>query len=197
MENNDKIEKAKELYLMLLISDPGYPLKIYRDSLLILGAIIRGEEKDGSDIPYPLLCPVNEELTGTDLAIAWMREAIFENMILQCFPKEILTMLPSAKDAPINICEAVLLQATGCILLKKDPFSLILTKAEAQRIVDRFRELTVEESLAHLNAANETLCKALRLDQKQGKEKIAALQRTLCHRCRTESGERIFHLIFP
>ncbi|MBQ1252208.1 MAG: hypothetical protein IIY02_04755 [Firmicutes bacterium] len=196
MEDNNKLEKAKELYLMLLISEPGYPLKIYRDSVLILGSIIRGETADIRDIPYPLFCPVNQNLTGLDLAIEWMRQAIFENMILQCFPKDILSMLPSSDDAPVNLCEAVLLQAAGCILLKKDPFSLLLTKEEAKRITDRFRELGEEKSIAHLDAAKEQLCKVLRLDQPQGKEKIATLLRSMYERSINKNEKTLFRFIF-
>ena len=79
MEEKNKLEKAKELYLMLLISDHGYPLQIYRDSILAIGSILRGETKDFSHLPYPLLFPIEENLTGLDLAIAWMQQAIFEN----------------------------------------------------------------------------------------------------------------------
>ena len=196
MEEKNKLEKAKELYLMLLISDHGYPLQIYRDSILAIGSILRGETKDFSHLPYPLLFPIEENLTGLDLAIAWMQQAIFENMILGCFPKDLFSVLPMNNYAPVNICESVIFNAIGCILLKKDPFSLFLTDEEANIIANRCRELGEEKTLAHLEAAEKILYDALRLSQPQGKENLHSILKSLYYRIQKEDAKEIFRFIF-
>ncbi|MBR5328915.1 MAG: hypothetical protein IKV45_01765 [Firmicutes bacterium] len=197
MEPNEMMEKAKELYLMLLISDPQYPLEIYRDSICILGGVIRGEA-DPHTISYPLFCPMDDGLCGMAYAISWMKQAIFENMILNCFPKDIFSMLPqNQSDAPANFCRDVLTHAAARILLKKDPFGIVLNEGQADAVYQRFYTLGEEKSLAFLADAGNKLCKALQLNQPEGEAKIKALINTIYDRCMTEEKEKVFPFVLP
>jgi hypothetical protein len=132
-------------------------------------------EYGSHDIPgsidYPLLVPM-EEYLGVEfilryLSLLCMEDSIlnkFEadpiNRLLHCFDREAEHML-------INLCELVLINAIGCVMLKKDYTVLTLTKSDLVELQNILSGRNKEEVRSLLKESLSQLMEELELNEEQ------------------------------
>ena len=123
------------------------------------------------DIDYPLCRPVPESLQGVEYVIEYLRRVLLENAILARFSRETVIRLLSAycpdyRGLLINLCDPVITNAVGRILLGEDPLPLAI--AEPERLAALFEPLPESRSRAFLRDAAGRLCSLLAIPEAAG-----------------------------
>jgi len=90
-------------------------------------------------IDYQLVNPVSD-LVGVEYLVHYLHNLSLENMFCAMFKPAVIYAIMQEydrqyKDLPVNFFEQVLLNALGCVLLRKDFEAPILTAADRQKMV--------------------------------------------------------------
>ncbi len=85
-------------------------------------------------IDYPLLIPVGDYL-GVEMTTRYLQSLSIEDRMISCFTIDRINLLLHSFDRDaehllINICELVIINSFGCILLNKEVEELTISKAE-------------------------------------------------------------------
>ncbi|MGM9567026.1 MAG: DUF6179 domain-containing protein [Clostridia bacterium] len=165
-------ERAKELWLMTQVITMPIRQRSYEDTIRSIGSFFSRYQhiffahQIPCDIDYPLFKPVPEKNLGVRYIFRWLQQILLENTILREFDKETVIKLlerycPDYRESIINLCEPVLVNAAGCILVGKPPRFLNITEKERIRIENAMLRKTDEENTALLAQAGQQLCREM------------------------------------
>ncbi len=115
------------------------------------------------DIDYQLCRPVPETLLGIDYINEYLKRILIENSILAMFDALLVERLlkhccPDFSQIPINICEPVIVNAAGLLLLEENPFDLDISEAKRNSLAGLLKPLSEEKSRSLLFDAGQKLC---------------------------------------
>ena len=173
-----EIGQAKELWLMTRVIEMPIRQRSYNDTIGSIGSFFSRYRPNffahqiPCDIDYPLFRPIPEDHLGIRYIICWLRQILLENTILREYDKQTVIRLlerycPDYRESVINLCEPVLVNAAGCILVGKPPRFLNITEKERIRIEDAMLRKTDDENIALLARAGLQLCREMNVRSKE------------------------------
>ena len=176
-------ERAKELWLMTQVITMPVRHRSYEDTIRSIGSFFSRYQhiffahQIPCDIDYPLFKPVPEKNMGVRYIFCWLQQILLENTILRQFDKESVILLlerycPDYRESIINLCEPVLVNAAGCILVGKPPRYLNVTEKERTRIENAMLRKTDAENITLLARAGKRLCQEMNVRSEEAAEKI-------------------------
>lgn len=117
-----------------------------------------------ADIDYFLALPL-EDTCGIEYITEWLRRVLIENRFCGRFAPEAVHRMLLRREAdyaglPLNLCEPVLLCATGALMAGCDPLALAPTADALVPLADRFAEGAATAGRL-LKAAADKLCAVL------------------------------------
>ncbi len=163
-----------------------------------------GAHEFPGSIDYPLLVPV-EGYLGVELVAKYLWSLSIEERILSCFSMERINLLlhsfdHEAEHLLINICELVMINSIGCILLHKEVENLSISRVDIAELQDRLSNQDKEEVEDLMTKAFEQLGRELALSEEE-KGYLQGAFPELAHRlwnsCRLGTLERFFILTEP
>ena len=151
LQDNDRKPKSIAYHDTLFQGLPEF----FHDYNMEFGA----HELPGS-IDYPLLIPISDYL-GIEMTARYLQRISLEDRIIRCFTMDRINRLlhlfdREAEHLLINICELVIINSFGCILLNKELSELAISKTEIALLQKRLSSLDKE---AVWNLTTEVLTK--------------------------------------
>lgn len=159
-----KIEEGKQLWKIACISVPEIENISYTDTLRSIGVFFRRYDHHflahqiPCDIDYQLCRPVPEHYQGIEYVNEYLRCIITENGILRLFRRGLVVQLLERycldyKGILINLCEPVIVNATGLSLIRRFPLALQISEDNHLSIVKKFESLNESGARAALAEA--------------------------------------------
>lgn len=188
----ERVAEARMLWERAVLSLPKIPSRALSDTMQGIKRGISHYDVDlfAAEVPaaidYQLMTPVPESTLGIEYVISWLRELLLENYVLSRFePKAVrgvlLRVCPFYSELIINLCENPLQNAIGLLLLKKDPFSLAVSRADRAALTEMFVSLSKEECEGLLCSAARELCAVIALPEEY-QSGVAAFAKSLAPR---------------
>jgi hypothetical protein len=118
-----------------------------------------------TSIDYQLMNPVSD-LVGVEYLVHYLNNLSLENMFCAKFKPAVIHAVMQEydrhyKDLPVNFFEQVLLNALGCVLLRKDFDAPILTAADRQEMISIMQCEDGTSPFALLNNTADSVIEAL------------------------------------
>ena len=119
-------------------------------------------------IDYYLCSPVPEDIMGIDYIIAYLKNIIRENAIINKFPEDSCKRLlfvncHDYKNLPVNLCEPIIINSLGLSIAKEDISKLSCSKDINNRLFDIFRSLTKSQMREYIKDESKRLCGKLKI----------------------------------
>ncbi|MDL2217037.1 DUF6179 domain-containing protein [Christensenellaceae bacterium OttesenSCG-928-M15] len=164
-----RMEDCRRLYEQVKVSAPDGMNIAYQDTIVEIGGFFSRYDLyfAAHDIPcmidYPLLHPVERRL-GLEFIEAYLGCLLFENAFLSRFePAKRISLyeayVPDYAAQIVNLCEPVLTNAIGKLLLKENPYDLDIP--DPGPLAAMLTPLSEAELTGVLNAAAGQLCDML------------------------------------
>lgn len=143
-----RVEKARQLHRLAEATCPDYQDRYRWETIAALGRYLQRYDhlhfahRIPEDLDYPLLTPPPEGLTGIDYCCYYLNCLWLENQILYHFSGKAVAELflhlpPDYWEAPQNLCEPVLTNALGRLLLDKSMDSLLVDPEALLPLLER------------------------------------------------------------
>lgn len=172
---NRDLAEARELWQQACLSAPDVGSISLIDTLKSIGGFFNRYDLRyfahhlPCDIDYQLCLPVPDSLCGVDYLTEYLRRLSIENIILKQFEKKpVISLLErSCRDFRgllVNICEPVITNAFGLVIIGKQPFELEVSNADLKSIADVFEPLPRSEAIQKIDTAGRALCKLILVD---------------------------------
>ncbi|NCC67745.1 MAG: hypothetical protein EOM14_06055 [Clostridia bacterium] len=167
-----QVYDAHQLWQKVCLSAPELGSISLRDTLKSIGGFFSRYDLRyfahhlPCDIDYQLCLPVPESLLGVDYLTEYLRRLLAENFILRKFEqKAVLRLLErSCRDFRgllVNLCEPVIADALGLVLIDKQPYELEISGADLTAIAAVFEPLPDSAAEDTLDLAALQLCKLI------------------------------------
>ncbi len=158
-----------------------------------------GAHEIPGSIDYPLLIPV-VDYHGIEMTSWYLRCLDIEDRIISCFTMDRVNLLiysfdREAEHLLINICELVIINACGCILLGKDVLGLKILKAEITELQNRLSGLDRDTIKVLMEEVLTKLSEELALSNMEKRylcEALAELTERLWNNCKLGTLEHFF-----
>jgi hypothetical protein len=152
-------------------------------------------------IDYPLLVPVVDYL-GVEMTARYLQNLSIEDRIISCFTMERINQLLHAFDREaehllINICELIIINSFGCILLNKEVEGLNISKSEITELHKRLYGLNkdeVEVLMAEVFTKLGIELELSNIEKNYLHAVLAELTQRLWNNCRLDTLENFFIL---
>lgn len=205
----EDFEAAKDLLHVIQTNRLATDLIAYNDTLDEgLPIFFRSYDMDyeahetPASIDYPLS---NDEmdLTGLDYINDYLKKLQLENEFCNCFPNEEIHSLLRGydrqyKELLINVCDLVLTNAAGSLLLGRDGLSLNLSKLDLRYLQQVYASMPDEAAGESAVSAVLQLCRCLSLSDSAAdylKKSSARLQTRFINALKTHSLHHLFQLL--
>ena len=189
----EKLTATKKLYEAACITAPPLGQRSYDDTLKSIGTFFQAYQWEllAQEIPctidYQLCRSIPQDKLGILFIEAYLKAILTENRILSLYPLSrvrslLLRYCPAYRQLIVNLCEPVLANTIGHLLLETDPRPLKITAKELQAIETILRYHTNDENTALLTKAAKTLCSMLNISDEDCRQYIIGTARDLCPR---------------
>ncbi len=189
----EKLTTTKKLYEAACITAPPLGQRSYDDTLKSIGTFFQAYQWEllAQEIPctidYQLCHSIPQDKLGVIFIEAYLKAILTENRILSLYPLSrvrslLLRYCLAYRQLIVNLCEPVLANTIGHLLLETDPRPLKITAEELQAIETILRYHTNDENTALLTKAAENLCNILNLSDEDCRQYIIGTARDLCPR---------------
>lgn len=179
----EKLAATKKLYEAACITAPPLHQRSYDDTLKSIGTFFQAYQPEllAQEIPctidYQLCRGIPQDKLGVIFIEAYLKAILTENRILSLYPLSRVRSLlqrycPAYRQLIVNLCEPVLANTIGHLLLETDPRPLKISAEELQAIETILRYHTDDENTALLTQAAETLCTMLNLGDEDCRQYI-------------------------
>jgi len=179
-----KIEEGKRLWRTACLSAPEIGNISYRDTLQNIGFFWKRYDyrffahQIPCDIDYQLCHPVPEHNQGIEYVNEYLRCVIVENSILQLFSRDLVIRLlerycSDYKELLINLCEPVIVNAVGLVLIGVSSFSLQVSSSDQLKLEELFERLPDSKARLALMDAAGNFCNEARITDRFIQEYVA------------------------
>lgn len=162
--------RAKRLFQRACIGAPSVYSTSYRDTLKSIGGFFSRYDSAyfaanlPCEIDYQLLRPVAPDLRGVFYLSAYLRRIVTENAIVRLFEPGCVERLLTAycgdyREQIVNLCEPVVVNALGLVLLGADMGALCVTRAQQARLIRQFSAVSERDARGLLLHAAEEFCR--------------------------------------
>ena len=190
-----KLSTTQKLYEAACITAPPLHQRSYDDTLKNIGVFFQAYRPKllAQEIPctidYQLCQNISKEKLGVIYIEAYLKGILTENRILSIYPTPLVRKLlqrycPVYRQLIVNLCEPVLANTIGHLLLETDPRPLKITAKELQAIETIFHYHTDDENMAFLTGAAKNLCILLDLNDEDCQQYIIGSARDLYPRAK-------------
>ena len=170
-----RTEAARELWQSVCLDPPEVRSRAYNDTLRSIGGFFKKYDVRymahliPCGIDYQLCAPVPESLMGVDYILEYLRRISRENRILDRFAPDTVRRLlgavsPDWPELISNLCEPVIINAAGLLIIGGDPFSLDITPERLSRLTDALYPMPDAGLQSALETAGRRLGVVLGLD---------------------------------
>lgn len=181
-----QIETGKQLWQAAWLSAPEIENTAYRDTLKSIGGFFKRYNRHflahqiPCSIDYPLCDPVPEQTMGIAYINEYLRRILMENDVLRRFDsRRIIRLLEGYCsdyiELLINLCEPVVTNAVGLVLLGENPLSLQITDAHRSRLAALFAPLSEIEAHHTLTEAAERLYRIVNIENEDEQKYLMRL----------------------
>ncbi len=158
-----------------------------------------GAQEIPGSIDYPLLIPV-VDYHGIEMTNWYLQCLSIEDRIISCFTMDRVNLLIHSFDREaehllINICELIVINSCGCIMLGKDVLGLMISKAEIAELQIRLSGLDRDAIEVLMEEVFKKLAKELALSNTEKGYLCAALAeltQRLWNNCKLGTLEHFF-----
>jgi hypothetical protein len=203
-----QVYDAQQLWQKVCLSAPEFGSISLRDTLKCIGGFFNRYDLRyfahhlPCDIDYQLCLPVPESLLGVDYLTEYLRRLLAENFILRKFEqKAVLRLLerffPDFRGLLVNLCEPVIADALGLVLIGKKPYELEISDADLKAIAAVFEPLPGSAAKRRLDSAIIELCKLISINDAYSSEYIRKVVFSFYPRIETALRCGGFRGIFP
>ena len=179
-----KIEEGKRLWQTACLSAPEIDSVSYRDTLRNIGGFWTRYDyrffahQIPCDIDYQLCRPVPEHSQGIEYINEYLRRIIVENRILRLFSRDLVIRLlqrycSDYKELLINLCEPVIVNAVGLVLIGVSSFSLQVSSSDQLKLEELFERLPDSKARLALMDAAGNFCNEARITDRFIQEYVA------------------------
>ncbi len=170
-----QIETGKQLWQAACLSAPEIENIAYRDTLKSIGKFFKRYNRHflahqiPCSIDYPLCDPVPEQTMGIEYINEYLRRILMENDVLRRFDPCLTIRLLEGycsdyRELLINLCEPVVTNAVGLVLIGGDPLPLEILDTHCARLAEIFVPLSEPEARRVLHEAAGRLCRMLNVE---------------------------------
>ena len=170
-----RTETALKLWQSVCLDPPKVRSRAYNDTLRSIGGFFKKYDVRymahliPCGIDYQLCAPVSESLLGVDYILEYLRRVSRENRILDRFAPDTARRLlgavsPDWPELISNLCEPVIINAAGLLIIGGDPFSLDIAPERLSRLTDALYSMSDSRLQSTLEAAGRRLGGVLGLD---------------------------------
>ncbi|MEG0769348.1 MAG: DUF6179 domain-containing protein [Ruthenibacterium sp.] len=179
-----KGKAVQRLWQATCLSAPAVKNTAYHDTLKSIGGFSKRYDarffacRIPCDIDYPLCCAVPQTMRGADYMEEYLRRSLTENRILRWFDAEVLARLLRScyRDYVgllVNLCEPVIVNAIGLLLVGGEIAALRITPDEGARLLKKLLPLSREETVRLLEDGARRLCRSVGIEDAFGTAYVA------------------------